>query len=174
MGKGVSALQNVLFLKCAREYGMLAYWNNLIRVPGETAEDYARMEYLIPKLIHLQPPIGGNPKIELHRFSPYFFHRGKWTENLRPMDWYKGLFPEQRVDLSRTAYFFDADWKNTLGDDAYGGVIKATQEWIRTWREESDLPRLVMTQSSGGGLKIVSTETEPGSLTRWKPASIKP
>lgn len=164
MRKGVLPLQNVFLLKCAREYGIVVFWNNLIRVPGECPEDYAQMEEWIPKLVHLQPPYGGAPKVELHRFSPYFFEQGNWTDNVRPIAWYKGLFPEQRVNLPRIAYYFDADWKDTLGGDAYDGVINATLEWIRIWRDEPELPRLVMKQCVGGGLEIEDTRLHRSGL----------
>lgn len=142
MGKGVTALQNIFYMKCCREYGITVNWNNLIRIPGEKKEDYLDQLKLFPKLLHLRPPYGGSPKIECHRFSPYFAGVGKYIENRRPQAWYQGLYPSDKIDISRVAYYFDADWKDTLSADAYEDVIKAVLEWIRIWREEPQLPQL--------------------------------
>jgi ribosomal peptide maturation radical SAM protein 1 len=157
MGKGVSALQNIFYMKCCREYGITVYWNNLIRIPGEKEEDYAGLLELFPKLLHLRPPYGGSPKIECHRFSPYFNGLGKWIENRRPQAWYKGLYPSDLIDISRVAYYFDAEWKDTLDSTAYEAVIRAVLEWIRIWREEPELPQLLYRCHKDGSISIKDT-----------------
>lgn len=164
MNKGVTALQNVFFLKCCREYGIMPYWNNLIRLPGERQEDYDRMESWIPKLHHLQPPYGGAPKIECHRFSPYFVDQECWTNGTLPQAWYAGIFPAERMNLNRVAYYFDADWKDVLGDPAYDNVIRATLEWIRIWKEEEELPQLKIRKRGGNGIDIVDTRCGEAGL----------
>lgn len=163
MRKGVSALQNIFFLRCCREHGIQVFWNNLIRVPGERQEDYEVMAARIPLLHHLRPPFGGAPEIEVHRFSPYFFEEGRYNTDLKPRPWYVGLFPEDRVDLSRVAYYFDAEWKDVLGGAAYDAVVAATLEWSRIWREEPVLPTLVA-RERGDGLEI--EDTRRGSRER--------
>jgi len=142
MNKGTTALQNIFFLKCCREYGILALWNNLIRIPGEVAEDYRQMQQWISQLVHFAPPPGGSPKIECHRFSPYFVDKEQWLEEWQPARWYQGLFPQDQINLSRVAYYFDAKWKDTLEDEAYDEVVSAIIEWIRIWGESTILPRL--------------------------------
>src|SRR5262249_31877258 len=133
--KGVTALQNAFFLKCATEYGLMPIWNLLIRVPGEEADDYAHMEKWIPLLVHLRPPTGGAPRVECHRYSPYFSRKGEWVESVRPAAWYRGVFPEEIFDLSKVAYYFDATWKNTLGNPAYDGVLQKAHSWMDRWRD---------------------------------------
>lgn len=157
MGKGVSALQNVFLLKCCLEYGIIPYWNVLIRVPGETAEDYAAMAAWIPQLAHLRPPSGGGPPIELHRFSPYFTKRGVWTEDVHAARWYAALFPSDTVDLDKVAYYFDATWKDTLGAPAYDEVLALLHVWMRRWREQPEPPRLAMRDAGDAGLFIEDT-----------------
>lgn len=157
MEKGVTALQNAFLLKCATQHGVVVYWNLLLRVPGETAEDYAFMERWLPKMVHLRPPSGGAPKIELHRYSPYHFRRGLWTEGARAARWYGGLFPADTVDLDKVAYYFDATWKETLGDPAYDGVVTIILDWMRRWREQPEAPRLAMRVADDGGLEIEDT-----------------
>ncbi|ACY14176.1 RiPP maturation radical SAM C-methyltransferase [Haliangium ochraceum] len=158
MRKGMSALQNVFFMRCCREYGVMPVWNNLIRVPGERAEDYAQMAAWLPKLVHLWPPSGGSPKIELHRFSPYFAEGERWLSKRRPASWYAGLFPGERFDLDRVAYYFDGDWKNTLdGDAPYQALVDGMFDWIDIWRLADELPVLLMHEREDGGLLIEDT-----------------
>ncbi|WP_437834226.1 RiPP maturation radical SAM C-methyltransferase [Sorangium sp. So ce1153] len=169
MGKGVSALQNVFLLKCCSEYGITPYWNVLIRVPGESAEDYAAMAAWIPLLAHLRPPSGGVPKVELHRFSPYFTRRGVWTEDVRPARWYAALFPEDTVELDKVAYYFDATWKDTLGDPAYDELLGLLHVWMGRFREQPEPPRLVMRDEAGGGLAIEDTRSAAPATHRLDP-----
>ncbi|MGB1014317.1 MAG: RiPP maturation radical SAM C-methyltransferase [Nannocystaceae bacterium] len=163
MGKGVTALQNVFFLKCAREYGLNTLWNILIRLPGEKPEDYEAMARWIPALTHLQPPSGGAPLVECHRFSPYFTQRGRWIENLRPMPWYRGLFPAD-IDLERVAYYFEADWKDTLKEAAYNEFRRLTLAWSERWRTAERAPDLTI-YDRVGELEIVDTRGE--AEIRW-------
>lgn len=157
MRKGVSALQNVFFMKACLEEGIVVYWNNLIRMPGETAEDYQRMTAWLPQLVHLRPAFGGAPKVECHRFSPYFFEPGRYVENRRPMAWYAGLYPEDTVDLERVAYYFDADWNDVLGGDAYDQLRAENARWTDIWREEDVLPQCVQQPHADGTLGILDT-----------------
>ncbi len=167
MRKGVSALQNVYFLRVCREEGLTAYWNNLIRLPGETAGDYARMVEWLPRLFHLRPPYGGSPEVECHRFSPYFFEKDRWATGLRPMAWYSGVYPEDQVRLERVAYYFEADWHGVLGEGAYDGLLEVSAEWTRLWRDEDALPRcVILEQTEDGGLLI--EDTRRGAPGQWR------
>jgi ribosomal peptide maturation radical SAM protein 1 len=156
MDKGVSALHNVFFLKCATEYQLTTVWNLLIRMPGEAPEDYAHMEAWFPHLFHLHPPTGGPVRIECHRFSPYFSRKGQYCDNVRPARWYRGIFPEDHFDLSKVAYYFDADWKQIIDDPAYDGVLARLEAWMQRWREDAEVPRLTMYEQADG-LEIEDT-----------------
>jgi len=153
--KGVTALQNVFFLKCATEYGLLPIWNVLIRIPGEAAEDYAEMSALIPRLLHLRPPTGGAPRVEVHRYSPYFERAGVFVDELRPAAWYHGVYPDH-IDLGRVAYYFEATWKHTLGGATYDELIDRTHTWMRRWAEPAP-PRLTMRDVDDDALEIEDT-----------------
>jgi ribosomal peptide maturation radical SAM protein 1 len=166
MGKGVSALQNAYLLKCCTEYGVVVYWNLLIRIPGETAEDYRQMVHWMRRLVHLRPPSGGAPRVECHRFSPYFFQKGRWTEGVRASKWYEGLFPEDQLDLDKVAYYFDATWKDTLGDPHYDDLLNVTLDWMRVWRDLPEPPRLTLRDTDDGGLEI--EDTRAGEPTVWE------
>ncbi|MBT3387928.1 MAG: RiPP maturation radical SAM protein 1 [Desulfobacula sp.] len=160
MNKSVSALQNVFFLKCCAEYGVVPLWNFLIRVPGEQRKDYKTMEKLIPLISHLRPPIYEPSPIQCHRFSPYFEKAGTWAENIRPQFWYKGLFPSNRINLSRVAYYFDADWKDVLPEKDYEKITEKVREWIIQWRPDRTLPQLIVSSEKDRGLKIYDTRGE--------------
>jgi ribosomal peptide maturation radical SAM protein 1 len=159
MKKGTRAIQNIYFLKLCREYNLIAFWNYLIRVPGERPDDYLQAKKLIPKIVHLQPPCRGRTsKLECVRFSSYFDEK-KWVKSIRPKPWYSVLFPGGHIDLSRVAYFFDADWQETLEDSAYEGVNSTIKEWCRIWHEEVDLPELVIKNyDEDGSLKIQTSK----------------
>jgi ribosomal peptide maturation radical SAM protein 1 len=157
MRKGVTALQNVYFLKLSRIYELRIIWNMLIRLPGETKQDYDEIAALIPKVVHLWPPYSGPCSVNLHRFSPYYFESGRYAENVRPRSVYAGLFPRDRVDLSRVAYYFDCDWKDTLGPPHYDEVIDLTLDWIEPWARSRTLPRLSWEEDLEGRLYVTDT-----------------
>ncbi len=157
MGKGVTALQNVFFLKCCREFGISVLWNILIRIPGEEQNDYTQMSAWISRLTHFQPPSGGAPLVECHRFAPYFSQHERWLTNLAPMPWYRGLFPQDRYDLRKVAYYFDGTWKDTLGGSAYDELRARTLAWSTRWRTGEHMPNLTYVPSHDGGLRIVDT-----------------
>ena len=167
MRKGVTAIKNIRFLKLCQTFGIRALWNFMIRIPGERKEDYENMEALIPKIIHLTPPFGGAREVEMQRFSPYFTEPGRWADNIRPRPWYSGLYPEDRMDLSKVAYFFDADWKNTLGDGAYDRITKMIDLWVDIWQKSPKLPRLAYKRLDSGGLLVTDTRRTARS-GRWE------
>lgn len=164
MRKGVTALQNVFFLKCCREYGMHTRWNHLFRIPGETLPNYSQIESWIPMLHHFSPPYGiGN--IQCFRFSPYYTEQGKWTENVRPEPWHEALYPADVFDLSRIAYCFKADWKNVLDAAAYKGAIEKMQEWRKQWTTKPVPPELTIHKLANNGIRI--EDTRSGRQKAW-------
>ncbi|PKK91086.1 MAG: hypothetical protein CVV64_04770 [Candidatus Wallbacteria bacterium HGW-Wallbacteria-1] len=160
MNKGVTAIKNVHFLKLCRTYGIYPLWNIMIRVPGEKSEDYAESAALIPKIVHFTPPFGGARVVEMQRFSPYFSNPGKWADEITPRPWYKALYPEKQVDLSRVAYFFDARWKDVLDESDYRRLEGSTEAWINVWRFSAELPRLDYAVTPDGGLRITDTRNQ--------------
>lgn len=162
--KGVTALQNVYFLKLCREYNVIPGWNILIRVPGESQADYDAMEALIPTIMHFLPPSGGAPRIECHRFSPYYSRKGVFATDVRAAKWYGGLFPADRFNLDKVAYYFDVTWQNTLGDPAYDRVLELVDEWRGRWIS-GEQARLELKEGSEG---IELEDTRKGELVVWR------
>ncbi|APR79775.1 Radical SAM domain protein [Minicystis rosea] len=135
MEKGVTGIQNVFVLKVCREYGIKVDWNYLLRVPGETAEDYLQQEGWLPYIFHFDPPKNIGP-IQCERFSPYFERKGRWAENVRHETWYEAIYPSDIVDLDRVAYFFDCDWKDVLDPVTYVPLTRICTEWRRRWDDD--------------------------------------
>jgi ribosomal peptide maturation radical SAM protein 1 len=141
MRKGVSMLHNVRCLKWASYYRMDVKWNVLYGFPGETEQDYEQQVRLLPLLRHLPPPAGCGP-IWLERFSPYFSDDSFPVTNVRPLDVYQYIYPEPALDLSSVAYFFDYDMGDLPPEDAYAGIQREVDVWIKSW-ENRRKPQLV-------------------------------
>lgn len=152
--KGVTALHNIYALKLFAQYGVLPGWGMLIRIPGERAEDYAEMTELVPKLAHLHPPFSGPRLVELHRFSPYHFRAERYVRSFEPQGWYKGMFPEGKVDLRKVAYYFDADWRDVAQEADRAPLVSAVWQWIDAWRERPEVPKLELRPRADGGIDI--------------------
>jgi ribosomal peptide maturation radical SAM protein 1 len=166
MAKGVAALQNAYLLKCCTQYGLAVYWNILIRIPGEAPEDYRQMVDWTRRMVHLRAPSSGALLVQCHRFSPYYFQKGRWTEDVRAAGWYSSLFPADQIDLEKVAYYFDATWKDTLDDTAYDELFDVSSKWMEAWRERAEVPRLTLHERSDGGLEI--EDTRAGEPMVWQ------
>ncbi len=168
MQKGVTALQNVYLLKLCRIFGITPAWNFLIRIPGELPENYEAMTALIPKIIHFYPPTGHVRLVQLHRFSPYFSGKDQSVTHVTAQPWYAGLFPETQVDLMRVAYYFDAEWKNTMGStlEDYTGFVSRISDWVQTWCNFLHLPSLSYDIMQTGPLDL--TDTRFGKTGHWR------
>jgi ribosomal peptide maturation radical SAM protein 1 len=136
MRKGVTAIQNIQFLKWCREFGVDPMWNILYGFPGENPEHYDDYPRILRLLFHLKPPSGLFPVI-FERFSPYHFDRGRFKLQIRPMPHYKLLYPEDKVDLEKIAYFFEGTWENQKQDpnDYIEPTREVFSEWTDHWRD---------------------------------------
>lgn len=106
MRKGVTGIQNVTMLRLAREYGILSAYSILVGFPKENPEEYKALERQLPKLVHLQPPMG-LVEVEFHRFSPYHSKPEDYGLKLVPSWHYQHLYPFPVKDLSEIAYVFE-------------------------------------------------------------------
>ncbi len=132
MRKGTTMLQNVRLLKWAHYYGVKVAWNLLTGFPGESREDYEEQERLIPLLFHLPPPAGGGP-IWLERFSPYFTDSSFPVRNVEPWAAYRFVYPEDRIDVRKIAYFFNYEMGDTVPRECLNGLQEAMEEWQNRW-----------------------------------------
>jgi ribosomal peptide maturation radical SAM protein 1 len=156
MRKGTRGIQNVAFLKFAREYGIHATWNILAGFPGEDVSEYDRMARQVSLLVHLQPPyyVG---EIEFHRFSPYHRDPDRFGLRLRSHEKYSFIYPFEEASLARLAYVFQADG-GTPRDPAYLAKLRdVVSEW--TWHFNPDVSTLTWAMD---GPEILVKDRRPG------------
>jgi ribosomal peptide maturation radical SAM protein 1 len=137
MHKGVTAIQNIQLLKWCYEFGIDPSWNVLYGFPGEVPEDYSDFPRVFRLLNHLRAPSAITP-VYFERFSPYHSEREKYSLTLKPLNHYRFIFPESRVDLEKMAYFFSGEWKGCQGDPSVyvEPVRQAAEEWRQHWKNK--------------------------------------
>jgi ribosomal peptide maturation radical SAM protein 1 len=159
MRKGSTSLMNIQTLKWCRQFGVRCDWNMIYGFPGEVSEDYALSVKLADLLTHLDPPTGCGP-IRLDRFSPNFDHAEKMGfKNVRPLKYYRYLYPFSREDLHDVAYYFDFDYQHDIDD---GGHIPALIDAVVRWKVSRDQ---LYTQSYGDWL-LISDSRPVATLAR--------
>ncbi|GHS98426.1 RiPP maturation radical SAM protein 1 [Synergistales bacterium] len=166
MNKGVFAIQNIYFLKCARQYGVFAAWYILMRMPGERQEDYDEMRTLVPKIVHLTPPGSLRAFIDCHRYSEYYKESEHYFEYMKPAKSYSMIYPDF-FDLDKIAYTFDVKWRGLDESTDYEALTERLKRWQTIWcatdlpalyiREEPD-SRLSLIDSRGGDKVVVSLD----------------
>ncbi len=130
--KGTTLPLNLQFLKWCKELDIRLVWPFLWGIAGEQPEEYAAMAELIPKITHLPPP-SAVIKVQLHRFTPYFW----WPERFgiteaRPHPAYAHIFPFPESELSDLAYYFTFKYADGRRPKKYAApMIQAAQQWDR-------------------------------------------
>jgi ribosomal peptide maturation radical SAM protein 1 len=161
MRKGVRGIQNIAFLKYARENGVVTSYFILYGFPGEAPGEYEKMRSTVRKLVHLEPP-RGVCEIEYDRFSPYHQDPASFGLRLKPKSGYQILYPFSDEIIARLVYFFERD-------DAprFPYVKRLKQEvrrWQRLWQRNHRLPpeegaSLTWTEQNGD---VVIEDRRPG------------
>lgn len=132
MRKGVTALQNIQFLKWCTELNLSVIYNIIWGFPGESPEDYQKMLELIPLITHLRPPVGAGT-IRIDRFSPNFnAHREMGFGNLTPFPAYRYVYPLEEKVLYNLAYFFEPEYENLAIERS---TTRGLSDEIRNWKE---------------------------------------
>lgn len=132
MRKGTTLLQNVQFLKWAKEFGLYPTWNLLYGFPGENPEAYRRMADLVPSIVHLCPPMDLSPVLFV-RFSPLIEEsRQRGLFNIRAHSGYRSIYPFDPEDLDELAYFFDCDFE---GQDRIDSYIDPLRIQVLAWKD---------------------------------------
>lgn len=157
MAKGTTSFLNVQFLKSCNVHGISPRWNLLIGFPGESAEVYEKYMNDIPLLTHLPPPTGAF-MVRFDRFSPYFARASEYGLDLRPMDFYRLIYPFSDDQLARMAYFF-AD-KNVApymlnAIKWVGPLNEQIGRWLSRWEDGGRRPELALYTT--GEARVVDT-----------------
>ncbi|MCL2056085.1 MAG: RiPP maturation radical SAM C-methyltransferase [Oscillospiraceae bacterium] len=173
LGKPNKLYHNIRFLKAAREYGIVLAWNCLYGFPGEDDEWHGETADLIPLLSHLQAPTAGS-EVRFCRFSRYF---NEYDDlNLKPMQFYRHIYPLSDDELSHMAYFFDnlpASGKTDLHRAKPGleRMLRSIAQWKTLFRpffakDRAEPPVLKLTQNeSGGDCSIHIEDTRPVAIS---------
>jgi ribosomal peptide maturation radical SAM protein 1 len=136
MKKGCTGFQNIQLLRWCRELDIEVVWNILAGFPGESPAEYDSQAYLIPLLTHLMPPTSCTP-IRLDRFSPFHMNPSDFGfERVRPAAAYYYVFPLERRELARLAYFFEFDYADGRDPNSYLEHLR--EEISKWWSAQSD------------------------------------
>ena len=154
MKKGVTAYQNVTFLKNCLATGVNPVWNVLVGFPGEPEEVF--MKYLrdFPKLTHLPPPSGVFP-VRFDRYSPYHVKAAEYGLELSPSEHYRMLYPFSEKSLQNMAYFFEDKTRDAPYAEAvyrwWGKMRQEVAKWRLRWdnRRKQTAPRLTVEEKDG-------------------------
>lgn len=138
--KGTTGLQNIALLRWCKEYGVDPGWSILWGFPGETAEDYAAVADLLPKIVHVKPPEVATP-FRMDRFGPNFVNaEAMGFSDLQPFPAYRhcyaGLTEQACFNL---AYYFTYRHRQPYDISAQTEQIKhLVSEW-KAEHQRSDL-----------------------------------
>jgi ribosomal peptide maturation radical SAM protein 1 len=134
MQKGITAIQNIQFIRWCRELSITANYNLLCGFPGESPEDYASYPKLFRSLQHLEPPSYVIPVV-YQRFSPYDFKREQYNLELEADAAYAFLYPQHRVSLDRIAYYFQERGGKVPDLSYVSPVFSGVRQWQATWKD---------------------------------------
>lgn len=145
MRKGVSAFNNIRFLKDCVRCSLFAEWNILLFSPGESEAVYRKYERDFPLLAHLQPPVGVFP-VEYVRDSCYFERPEAFGLDLEPHESAGYIYPFDRQTVSGLCYrFSDRKAGGGMADvwlDRLGGLVGV---WRERWESgPGNRPRLIL------------------------------
>ena len=136
MNKGCTGFQNIQLLRWCKELEIQVVWNILAGFPGESPSEYERQAELVPLLTHLMPPTGCTP-IRLDRFSPFHTNPANFGfERLRPAIAYYYVFPLERRELNKLAYFFEFDYEDGRDPNSYLNSLR--EQISKWWSAQSD------------------------------------
>ncbi|MDT4737229.1 RiPP maturation radical SAM C-methyltransferase [Bradyrhizobium sp. WYCCWR 12699] len=154
MKKGTTSFHNVRLLKYAAQFGLNLVWNVLYGFPKEAPDEYRTQSSLIPKLLHLQPPLSSGSPVRLDRFSPLYFRSEELgVKNIVPSAAYREIYDLPEDGLREIAVFFEFDGDFPIPPDEY---IRPLRRSLETWRDVSGRVALVGLDD-GGVFSVLDT-----------------
>jgi magnesium-protoporphyrin IX monomethyl ester (oxidative) cyclase len=139
MKKGISAFQNLRFLKACSKLPVEVGWNLLIFSPGESEATYEHYLHYMPLLTHLHPPQGVS-LIGFVRYSDYFARAREFGLELQPEDHYRLTFPFDEAALERIALKFrDVNAPVERQSDWLQRLNLAADRWRTLWLNQARL-----------------------------------
>ncbi|MDD2707696.1 MAG: RiPP maturation radical SAM C-methyltransferase [Verrucomicrobiae bacterium] len=130
--KGSSTLQNLRFLKWAREFSIHATWLFLYDIPRESDDACARMASWLPLISHLQSPHTLTRIIPV-RYSVYHQEPARWGLNLEPTPVHRHIFPMDEKALRDFAYYFCSSPPPAANSPGLRALLRAVLNWQKEW-----------------------------------------
>lgn len=156
MNKGVTAIQNLNFLKYGKKYGLRISWNILVGFPGETPEDYREQYRLFPLVQHFVPP-NSCAWIVYARGNAYANDPEKYGLTLLPCVFYNYICPQDPAFIDGAAIYYD---RTTLPDPEilkeYEILSRECAHWRSAYAAADRNVRLDMVDQ-GESLLIIDT-----------------
>ncbi|MBL7077941.1 MAG: RiPP maturation radical SAM C-methyltransferase [Kiritimatiellae bacterium] len=146
MKKGLTAFQNIRFLKQCSSHPITLRWNLLLFSPGEDEATYEKYLQDIPRLAHLHPPEGAFP-VNFVRNSRYLADPEAFGLNLEPQDFYALTYPADPDALLNLANVFIDRGADVSSQDAWlTSMNAAVDRWDARYFGSDGQPqaRLVM------------------------------
>ncbi len=141
MNKGISAFQNIMFLKNCSAHPVRTDWNLLLFSPGEAEAVRENALQTIPLLAHLAPPSGAYP-VGFVRFSRYFEDPAAHNLELTPKDFYALTYPYDEQSVTNLAYHFvDGNADNARIKAWLDRLDSAIEQWTYRWLGTDDKPQ---------------------------------
>jgi ribosomal peptide maturation radical SAM protein 1 len=163
IGKGSTAITNLLCLRLAAEHGVHVTWYHLCGLPFEEIDDYRREAELIERIHHLQPP-REVARFTLQRFSPYFRDPAKHgIAEVRALEYYDAVFPFDQDVVDRLAYNFSFRFGDGRSAETTAEIEALLEDALGAWRANHGRVRLDAIPL-GDRLMIVDTRRRPAAV----------
>ena len=159
IAKGTTALDNLLCLRLAEEYGVRTSWYHMCGLPFETSADYEQEALLLRRISHLPPP-REIARFTLQRFTPYFQRaRAEGIDRVRALSEYRAVFPFEPEVLDRIAYHFEFDFADGRASDETARIEALLGSVVEAWQSAYGRARLDLHVHRGGALIVDLRET---------------
>lgn len=159
MNKGCRAIKQIETLKFCNMYNIFVAWNLLCGFPGEKEKYYTELANLLPKIMHLPPPIKFN-HIRFQRFSEYVEKTNYYGLLLRTARVYDFAFADKDF-INRLAYFFepvdDEELYNYWNISKKGDAYQRVYNFVKLWQNKSQKPQLLYMRDSIESILIYDT-----------------
>jgi hypothetical protein len=133
----VTAAQNVHTLVMGRKHGVRIFHNLLYGFPDDELSEYQRIAELIPRLVHLDPPVTCLP-VQIMRWAPlqtnpeHFGIDAAEHDLSYDMIFSKSYCDKTGFDLDDLCYLFERNFENA---PALQRTYDRIQEAVAYWRE---------------------------------------
>ncbi len=160
--KDTTAVRNLELIKWATCYGIQNVYFLMLRVPGEARADYDAQCALIARIPHFQPP-SSEAVVRADRGSPMFTQPERFSvSDLAPLPCYAHIYPPDRFDLGRVAYFFGHRLAGALPEGEYAPFYRALDAWQAAWKRS---PRPTLQYFKGAGCLRIEDRRTPAAAT---------